>query len=658
MGIYEKIKIDIYRLIAGGMLRQLAFLFIFFVLVFISLTFILNMDSSRLFHNMTSFDYPPKDNHLLLQLLYLTGVVFFSGFLVMVLTNSVRNKIDLFKSGDIRLRLKNKISILGFNDLALGIIEYWIKRSKDINIEIIVEDGVVKTKEKIDGVFGKDNNIYVFHGGRNSSKELNTYHLEEALAIYIIGENEENSDFKNLECYSALCKLRDFANWDSKINLFLNEQASFTLISNRSTSVSKGILDMNHRLKVLNSDENWARKILIDIDKSWVDRSLYMRDYKYPITKSDNYVHLVIFGMTDAGEIIAKTAALSCHFPNFISKGIKSKITVIDNDFTKHRGILGGRYSDFMNMCHYSFRRIKDGTSMTISSHVPDNELDLLDIEWEFIESASDDALLQNKLVEWCNSRNEILTTVICNSNDAVNINIAMGLPRVFFDNNIPIWLHVKTEYSLSAFLIDSRYNNIIPWGMLDKFPEPNKWIDSTAKLLNYFFSTMDYETCRNDKYTNENQQLYEEIDHYWNSLSIEFRINLENETLGIPSIIRCMRKEAEIENVQLRDQEATLLYGIGMDVYKRLEHIRWLTAVLLRGFRPLTSEIKKEYEAAGRNTSIKRELRQHFYHPDIDSYEKLSPHMVKIYEAIVEFYFYLANKDGKKRNYGQHQDN
>lgn len=80
MRIYDKIKIDIYKLIVGGMIRQLAFLFIFFVLVFTSLTFILNMDSSRLFHNMTSFDYPPKDNHLLLQLLYLIGVIFFSGF--------------------------------------------------------------------------------------------------------------------------------------------------------------------------------------------------------------------------------------------------------------------------------------------------------------------------------------------------------------------------------------------------------------------------------------------------------------------------------------------------------------------------------------------------------------------------------------------------
>lgn len=152
MRIIENFKICIYRLITGGMFRQLAFLFIFFVLVFISLSYMLDMESSRLFHNMTSFDYPPKDNNLLLQLLYLTGVVFFSGFLVMVLTNSVRNKIDLFKSGDVRLR-------------------------------------------------------------------------------YIVGENEDNSDYKNMECYSELCKLHNFKRWDSNIFLFLKEQSSFIKIN-------------------------------------------------------------------------------------------------------------------------------------------------------------------------------------------------------------------------------------------------------------------------------------------------------------------------------------------------------------------------------------------------------------------------------------------
>ena len=585
------------------------------------------MESSQLFHNMTSFDYPPQENQYKLQILYLVGVVFFSGFLVMILTNSARNKIEKFKSGDIRLRLKNKISILGFNDLALGIIDNLKNKNKDINIEIIVEDGVSRIKEKVDGIFGKRNQIYVFHGGYNSSKNLTAYHLDEALDIYIVGENEENSDFKNLECYSALCQLKDFAQWSSKIYLYLHEQASFTLISNRSYQETTGILDINHHLKLFNSDENWARKILLDIDHTYPGRNLFMRNGKCPTVDSDSFVHLIIFGMSDAGEVIAKTAALSCHFPNFISKGIKSKITVIDNNFSKHRGILGGRYSDFMDMCHYSIRRIKNGKEVSKTNHVPDAGLDILDIEWEFRESAADDILLQQELVGWCTDENEILTSVICHDNDAANINIALGLPRLFFDKNIPIWLHVKTEFSLSSFLSDSRYNNIVPWGMLDKYPPSDMWINTTAKLLNYYFETMDYATYKNDKYTNFDQQMYEEMERYWNTLSIEQRMNSEL--------------------VDIKDE---ILHSYGIkDVYGKLEHVRWVTSMLLRGFRPLTADLKKEYEETGKDFRETRKLRRQFYLPYIDSFDNLPSNIKKIDEAIVDFYLFLAINEEKK---------
>lgn len=635
MRIYDKIKIDIYKLIVGGMIRQLAFLFIFFVLVFTSLTFILNMDSSRLFHNMTSFDYPPKDNHLLLQLLYLIGVIFFSGFLVMVLTNSVRNKIELFKSGDIRLRLKNKISIIGYNDIALGIIKRMIGKA---NIEVIVENSVPNIREELDGLFGLDNGIYVFHASRTSQKDLASLHLNEALAIYIVGESEDNSDFKNLECFSELSKLKDYGR--SKVFLLLQEQSSFTLFSNRSYNGDDALIDRYHVLNIMNSDESWARKILIDPDNVWPDRNLYMRGNKTPNVNSNYRVHILIFGMTTPGEIISKTVALSCHFPNYITNSIKTKITVIDEDFNKKRGIFGGRYSDYLKMCQYSIRSIRDGKSISISTHKPDSDQDLMDIEWEFIESVPDDILLQEELSQVCLNENEILTAIVCNENDSKNINIALGLPRVFFDNNIPIWLYLKSDFSLSRYLTGSRYDSIVPWGMLDSYPEQNGWIESTAKLFNYFYSTMDYNTYKNDHYSKASE---EEINMDWNHLSIEMRINTINDTLGLPSILRCMKGQ-DINNRKLTH------------IYERVEHVRWMTSALLRGFRPLPPDLKKEYETNNRNIQYRRELRKQFYHPDIDNYERVREDLHEINISTIKFYKDLADK--WEQCNGQHQNN
>ena len=66
--LVEKFKIDLYRLITGGIIPQLLFLFLLFISVFITLTYLLNMESSQLFHNMTSFDYPPQENQYKLQI--------------------------------------------------------------------------------------------------------------------------------------------------------------------------------------------------------------------------------------------------------------------------------------------------------------------------------------------------------------------------------------------------------------------------------------------------------------------------------------------------------------------------------------------------------------------------------------------------------------
>ena len=632
MILFEKFKIQLFKLITGGMLRQLIVLFVLFVLIFEGLTIILNMESSWLFHNMTTFDYPPKDNHITLQLIYLVGVIFFSGFLVMILTNGARNKIDMYKSGDVRLRLKNKISILGFNEIALGIINEYLGDKRKYNIEIIVEKGVSDIRDKIDGIYGTNNRIYVLHGSRNSKQDILAYHLEESKAIYIVGENEENADIKNIECCSEICKQYNSLICD--VSLYLYEQASFTLIINGSYNGRKRLFD-KHRIYVVNSDENWSRRILVEQNVLCNERSLYNRSGKCPTAQSDCFVHLLIFGMSDVGEVLAKTAALTCHFPNFITKGIKTKITVIDDDFNEHRGIFGGRYSDYLDMCHYSLRSIKNGQSVSLIQHKPKNNLDLMEIEWEFIESVSDDVLLQSELSDLCDNENEILTIVVCYDNDAKNINTALGLPRKFFDLSIPIWLHVKSDYSLSNMLLDSRYDNISIWGMVSDF-KTDSWYESTAKLINYYYCTMDFNNLTNENYHLADK---EKVENSWNQLTMELKMDIINNVWGLTSMFICMPELGKEHFIS--DESISIL--------ERMEHVRWVTSVVLRGFRPLT---EKQKEELAKNHQIKRELKRQFYHADIDYYDNCDATLCMINKAIIRLYDDLS-KQWKERFLG-----
>jgi hypothetical protein len=75
-----------------------------------------------------------------------------------------------------------------------------------------------------------------------------------------------------------------------------------------------------------------------------------------PITAdSDKHVHFVIVGMSQMGVAMGIQAAHICHFPNFVTKGIKTKITFIDENAEREMNFLQGRYLHLFEETDYSF---------------------------------------------------------------------------------------------------------------------------------------------------------------------------------------------------------------------------------------------------------------------------------------------------------------
>jgi hypothetical protein len=52
---------------------------------------------------------------IVLRIIYIIGVAFFSGLLVMILTNAIRNIINRIESGDVRYHFKNHVLIFGYH---------------------------------------------------------------------------------------------------------------------------------------------------------------------------------------------------------------------------------------------------------------------------------------------------------------------------------------------------------------------------------------------------------------------------------------------------------------------------------------------------------------------------------------------------------------
>ena len=629
------------RILSGRTLYQLIILILAFVLIFYFIVLFSKLDSDFLFKGMTTYDHESKKgisvNPFFLMILYLVGVCFFSGFLVMVLTNGVRNRIDKYIAGDVRYRFYNHILILGYNDIADGVIDNVLSKMKTHEIVVVVENKVREIREKIKGKYGTNNKFYILHGNRINKKDLQSLYPNRAFEIFIIGENESNSDFKNLDCYNELIQIHDFSHWRSLIYLYLQEQTSITLINNQfynreSLQVFQRLGD--ERLRIYNTDERWARRILVDSNNTWPEMNLNMRDDSRITMDSNLFVHIVIFGMTNTGEIVATTAAKTCHHPNFITKGIRTKITVIDDNFTKNRGMFHGRYSDFMKMCHYTIKRIRNNKCETLYNHCPARYLDYLDIEWEFIESATDEFLLQKELNQFV-SKSSLLSVVICGQDEKQNISIALGLPNIYIDESIPIWLYTRSQTSLRTYLENTRYDNIMPWGMLNNLPTQELWEEVAAKDLNEFI---------NKHYTNDEKV---EKNKTWKFLPLENKYSAIIHASAIPVFVGSMRNwSVDVQDFELSDEE--------IEVFSQLEYTRWTVCMLLRGYRLYDKKSKHKYFSSGNNNKeIKYTLDKHFYNRYICKYDKVEDKerienynkaLVKYYKTII--YKHLKNED------------
>ncbi len=635
-------NIALYKLLSGRTIYQIMTLIIVFLAIFFAFKYLLNLDNNILFKGMTTYDYDSEKSKAIdpftLKLIYIVGVSFFSGFLVMVLTNGVRNGVEKYLAGDIRYRFYNHIIIFGYNDIADGVLENLFQKGTTLNIVVVVENKVREVREKIEGKYGTKSNLFVLHGNRTTKIELKSFYPNRAFEIFIIGEDESNSDFKGLDCYNELRHMENFSKWEAYIYLYLQEQSSITLMNNRryENDAFKDIEDDNHRLKIFNTDERWARRILVDSANKWPKMNLNMRNGKRITMDSDFYVHLIIFGMTGTGEVVATTAAKTCHHPNFITKGIRTKITIIDEDFSKNRGVLHGRYYDFMEMCHYTVQNIKNNKYETLYEHTPKEDLDFLDIEWNFIEAQYDDALLFKELIKYAKDKSSLLSVVVCGNNEPHNVGVALGLPKIFFDEAIPVWLYTRSDTSLRNYLENTRYDNIVTWGMPGSYPTQELWEESAAKHLNVFISKY-FERGGELEFVSDK----DESEKAWESLSIDNRSATIINAAAAPVFVGSMTDWNYNNNqVRINDKE--------IEVFAQLEHVRWAVCTLLRGYRPLDRDTENEHFVNGGDFhAIMKNLRKQFYNPYICKYENLrSGYKKDLNRAIIHFYRSIIYKE------------
>jgi hypothetical protein len=335
----------------------------------------------------------------------------------------------------------------------------------------------------------------------------------------------------------------------------------------------------------------------------------------------DDYVHLVIVGMTRMGTALATQAALMAHYPNFVEKGIRTKITLIDENADKEKNFFMGKYDRLFALSNWSYKEMVrsesgKGELKTVFTHTP-MELehlggDFLDVEWEFIQGTVAQLDLQ-KYIEDCASKTRKMTIAICKDEPSRCLAAALNLEWRIYDKAMQVLVYNRYDDALIEKLKTyGEYSISLPFGnKLKAFGMTSKcFYDSILKDSEFFVGEFE------NVYTNGKSREPQNITNYWSDV-------YSSNTMWTK--LRCV----EIENEEIKAEDKKIL--------AKVEHNRWNIERLLMSFRPLS---KEEQDRASKDPQVKKLLKGEMAHLDIcsnDRLEVVDKNAIKYDEAFAE---------------------
>lgn len=406
------------------------------------------------------------------------GAIVFTSFSINTIGNVLSRRIENVARGRVVYDFEDHILILGAYNMVSNILSTVTVRSdyQGRDIVILTDGDVEKVRERVlaglPDVVAK--NVYVVYGSRSQSSMLKTLNVDKAASIYILGEDDEHMhDALNLEAWRHLRSLCASAPQNIICYLVLERLSTEFLFHSRNDSGSVGKI----RLVVINSVENAAQRVLVSRELD--DKVRYPALDRNGIgPDSDINVHFVIVGMTQMAYAMATTAAHICHFPNFNTKGRRTKITFVMNDTQQEMDFFKGHFSQLMDLS-YSVKIGWDAAGNMVKEEFypkeeylgPDKQdkKGFLDIEWEFIDAGVENEHVRD-YIRTCvrnNGISEYLTLAVCGDDPESNVAAALYLPQEVAFSNIPVFVYQnRSGEVLSVAEGNVRFNNLYPFGV------------------------------------------------------------------------------------------------------------------------------------------------------------------------------------------------
>ena len=567
------------------------------------------------------------------SLAYAIGIIAVTGLLIAIVTTYLRTLGDRYKSGTLdHYNWNGHILFLGYDELMLGTLRDLCKQDKKIVVAVPENVEATRSRIKVSLTETESALVEVIQCNETDRDDLQKKACAgKALQVFIIGQPDEAThDATNQKCLDILSELIDESN-DFTCYIYLRNQATLSLIQRQEFGNDKKGLIWK-RTNPFNIYQNIASKLLTGFDSGNQLMTLDYQNHKRNLAVCPQAtVHLAILGMTPMGMALAKETLMVAHYP-----GRRVKITLVDENAREEMFYFMGRYKELFKCCKSSFLDLDSWKDYMPPKSINDED-DIVDVEFEFIQGSIAHPSLMKKIESWAKEEEWIFTLAICTNDSPKNMASALYLPRPLLEGEkaIQVWVYQQGDNSLEEYGGHELYKNLHTFSANEY--GANDLQDSIAYLWAEEVAKAYAKASNGNAGTK------------WNEMSQYERWSSLNNVRSIITKLRGSGYEIVREGDAFRlwyfgDGKRTRCYSLDfsteiIDALAETEHIRWNADTLAKGFRPTRPE---EHDKIVKDKSQKKEFRKKFFaHDDLRKYAALDDdtksYDIRMTEAMIQ---------------------
>lgn len=601
------------------------------------------------------------------SIIYLIGMFIFNGMIISIITNAIERRVSNHHNGRIHYLKSDHHIIMGYDDMVPSFISNIFNKDKDAYVLILTSAKATDIKEDLRKSFNekKLKRIIINYGHRISTNAYKDIHLESAKEIYVVGNHiKPEHDAINVECVDSIrnyLKQPRIKERPKQITCVFKDLDTYAAF--KTSEIFQEVRNLGIEFVPYNYHTGWAKQVFIK--RQYKDFDNLSMEYEYPsvygdgITPEDKKnVHLVFVGTTNFAVAFAMEAAHVLHFPN--ADKTKTRITFIDKNADKEKDEFITRNRHFFEIQSYYYYDLTNEDDKIKEQQGERDEYlkfekknaNFLDVEFEFVKGDIFSKNIQSKIGEWAkeHNNNQHLSIFLAMADQRQNFVIGMNMPDDIYDNEVPLFIrqdrsdnfvtNLRTvdekEESFHYVIKDgkpeqtkrhARYANIYPFGMNETAYCTDENSLKRAKLINYLYSTANYETYKFQGISALNalpeEIIWEKANKLWKQLPVALKWSNLYCAYAIKTKLATLRA---MRNLKSNDasHDFDFLSEYEVEVIAKVEHNRWNVEKLLMGYRKAHEEEDK-YNHKG-FADILSKNKERFIHHDIRPYEDLGP--------------------------------